>query len=99
LSLAPVSVHPEHQRQGVGRAMIAEALEKAKKLNHSSVLVVGSPEYYRKFGFESADKYGIMSPIMGFNSYLMAKELQPKALENISGVVIYPKEFFTKYNF
>ena len=48
LTLAPVSVHPEFQRKGIGSKLIKEGLERAKKLGFTSVIVVGHPEYYPK---------------------------------------------------
>ncbi len=51
--LGPVSVSPEHQRKGVGKALIHEGLCRLKNLNAAGCCVVGHPDYYRKFGFEN----------------------------------------------
>ena len=51
--LGPVSVLPEHQRKGVGKALIREGLCRLKDLNAAGCCVVGHPDYYRKFGFEN----------------------------------------------
>ena len=51
--LGPVSVSPEYQRQGVGKALIREGLSRLKNLNAGGCCVVGHPEYYRKFGFQN----------------------------------------------
>ena len=51
--LGPVSVSPEHQRKGVGKALIQEGLSRLKNLNAAGCCVVGHPGYYRKFGFEN----------------------------------------------
>jgi putative acetyltransferase len=51
--LGPISVLPEYQRQGVGRALIQEGLSRLKNLNAQGCCVVGHPEYYRKFGFQN----------------------------------------------
>jgi putative acetyltransferase len=51
--LGPVSVSPEHQRKGVGKALIQEGLSRLKNLNAQGCCVVGHPEYYRKFGFRN----------------------------------------------
>jgi len=51
--LGPVSVLPEHQRKGVGKALIREGLSRLKDLNAAGCCVVGHPDYYRKFGFEN----------------------------------------------
>lgn len=46
LALAPVSVLPEYQNQGVGKLLISKALQKAKELRFNSVVVLGHPEYF-----------------------------------------------------
>ena len=51
--LGPVSVSPEHQRKGVGKALIQEGMSRLKSLNARGCCVVGHPEYYRKFGFRN----------------------------------------------
>jgi len=51
--LGPVSVMPEHQRMGIGKALIQEGLSRLKKLNAQGCCLVGHPDYYRKFGFSN----------------------------------------------
>jgi len=51
--LGPVSVLPEYQRQGIGRALIEEGLSCLKGLNARGCCVVGHPEYYKRFGFKN----------------------------------------------
>ena len=52
--LGPVSVAPEHQRQGIGRALIREGLSRLKNMNARGCCLVGHPEYYGRLGFENA---------------------------------------------
>lgn len=54
-SLAPVSVLPEFQQQGIGKALIEEAIQVAKETGHKSIIVLGHPSYYPKFGFKKAN--------------------------------------------
>ncbi len=51
--LGPVSVLPEYQRQGVGKALIREGLSRLKEMNAQGCCLVGHPDYYRKFGFKN----------------------------------------------
>ncbi len=51
--LGPVSVMPELQRQGIGKALIEEGLSRLKEMNARGCCLVGHPEYYRKFGFNN----------------------------------------------
>lgn len=52
--LGPVSVLPEHQRQGIGQALVKEGLSRLKALHAQGCCLVGHPEYYRQFGFRNA---------------------------------------------
>jgi len=51
--LGPVSVLPEYQRQGIGKALIREGLSRLKDMNARGCCLVGHPDYYRKFGFNN----------------------------------------------
>jgi putative acetyltransferase len=52
--LGPVSVLPELQRQGIGRALVKEGLSRLKDMNARGCCLVGHPDYYRQFGFRNA---------------------------------------------
>jgi putative acetyltransferase len=51
--LGPVSVLPEYQRQGIGKALIQEGLSRLKDMKAQGCCLVGHPDYYRKFGFRN----------------------------------------------
>ncbi len=53
--LGPVSVLPQLQRQGIGKALIHEGLVRLRMLGARGCCLVGHPEYYCKFGFENAE--------------------------------------------
>lgn len=59
LDLGPVSVSPEYQKKGVGKALINAVIREAKSLGHGAILFFGRPEYYPRFGFVDAEKFGI----------------------------------------
>jgi putative acetyltransferase len=52
--LGPVSVLPEHQRHGIGKALIEAGLKRLRAMGARGCCLVGHPGYYRKFGFENA---------------------------------------------
>lgn len=58
--LGPLAVHPEHQRQGIGKALIAEGLARLKAEGVTEVLVLGDPAYYSRSGFRPASR--VMPP-------------------------------------
>lgn len=57
--LGPVSVLPEYQRQGVGKALIQEGLSQLEKLGAQGCCLVGHPAYYGKFGFRNMPGLGL----------------------------------------
>jgi len=52
--LGPVSVIPEYQMKGIGKALIEEGLTRLRKMGARGCCLVGHPQYYRKFGFKNA---------------------------------------------
>ena len=62
LSLSPLGVHPDHQRQGVGTRLVEAALVAADERDVPLVFLEGSPRYYATRGFERADRSGFRSP-------------------------------------
>lgn len=49
--LGPLSVHPNYQNKGIGKALVLEGIEFLKRLNSNGCCLVGHPKYYTKFGF------------------------------------------------
>ena len=94
LSLAPMSVLPEYQHKGIGSKLVLAGLEKAKELGYKSVIVLGHPNYYPKFGFEPASRWKITAPFDAPDEAFIALELVEGELINKSGTVEYPHEFF-----
>ena len=49
--LGPVSVLPACQGQGIGSALITQALTQLRRLGAAGCVVLGEPGYYQRFGF------------------------------------------------
>ncbi|CAO3599179.1 unnamed protein product [Absidia cylindrospora] len=95
LGLAPLSVISDCQGQGVGKTLIKEGFERAKALGYTAMIVLGHEHYYSKFNFVPASNFGIESPFPLENTDVFkAIELVPGALEHVSGMVHYSKEFY-----
>ncbi len=92
LSLAPLSVSPEFQRQGIGMALIKEGHRIAKELGYAYSVVLGSERYYPKAGYLPASQFGIKAPFDVPDHNFMAICLQD-VCPPVCGVVAYPKEF------
>ncbi|THF54212.1 GNAT family N-acetyltransferase [Allorhizobium terrae] len=52
--LGPLSVLPQWQQQGIGRSLVKAGLERLKTMGASGCCLLGSPQYYRPFGFVNA---------------------------------------------
>jgi len=94
LALAPLSVLPDYQHQGVGSALMESALSAAKRLGYQAVIVLGHADYYPKFGFRKAAEWGITAPFPVLDESFLALELQPNGLDGSNGVVVYDPAFF-----
>ncbi len=62
LALAPLAVHPEAQRRGIGKALTRLGLRSCGDANLAAVFVLGDPAYYGPLGFEPADPHGFTNP-------------------------------------
>lgn len=91
LALAPMSVQPSQQRQGIGSALVREALRRAHRQGWEAVIVLGHPDYYPRFGFSAALARPLAAPFSG--DAFMALELIPDALKGGAGVATYPSAF------
>lgn len=54
--LGPVSVRPDFQRKGIGKALIQEGLTRLKDLKAKGCCLVGHPQYYPQFGFKNVEE-------------------------------------------
>lgn len=93
MGLAPMSVAPEHQRSGIGSALVRAGLAECKQLGFSAVVVLGHPEYYPRFGFSPAVRYGLRSEYDVPDEVFMALELLPGALRDTTGMIKYHPAF------
>lgn len=93
LALAPMAVLPELQNSGIGSKLVEAGLQKAKNMGYTSVIVLGHPEYYPRFGFKQAANWGIRAPFEVPSEVFMALELEPGALQKVNGVVTYAAPF------
>jgi len=91
--LAPMAVSPEHQRTGIGSALVREGLRRCKQFGFQAVVVVGHPEYYPRFGFHPAARYDIRCEYDVPEDAFMVLELQPQALTLLRGLVKYDEAF------
>ena len=93
LIFGPVSVLPEYQKKGYGEKLINYTIEKAKELGFDAIVIMGNPNYYKKFGFESCSKYKIYYEGLDKNEevpFFMIKILNDNNIENLKGIYSDP---------
>lgn len=93
LALAPLAVLPSHQRQGVGQQLIKTAHITAERLGYRYSLVLGSDDYYPKFGYTQAENYGITAPFDAPARYFMVNIFGGEK-PDLTGTAVYPTAFF-----
>lgn len=55
LCLGPLAVSPDHQRKGIGSALVQHALGVAQVYGRDGVVLQGNLNYYSRFGFKAYD--------------------------------------------
>ena len=75
LGLGPLSVHPDHQRRGVGKALMHAVLGAADALGEPLVVLLGNPAYYSRFGFRPAAEFAITPPVQEWRPHFQARAL------------------------
>ena len=95
LAMAPVSVRPDFQGLGIGGALIDESIQKAKEMGFVSIIVLGHPDYYPRFGFRPTAHWQIRAEFDVPEEALMGMELEVGALQACRmGMIQYPDVFF-----
>lgn len=92
LGLGPIAVLPAYQNQGVGSALMKATIEAANTMGESSIVLLGSTDYFPRFGFVPADSVGISSPDPSWGSHFMALALDAFVVGR-HGHFIYPEPF------
>jgi putative acetyltransferase len=93
VGLGPMAVLPAIQKKGIGSQLIRHGLERCRDLGCDYVVVLGHAEYYPRFGFIPASRFGIKCSWDVPDDVFMAMELRPEALSGVSGLVSYEPEF------
>lgn len=89
-ALAPVAVLARERRNGAGTALIQEAHRSLADAGGRLVLVLGDPDFYRRFGFSAQAAENFHTPYDG--PYLMALKLGNDPAPML-GVITYAPAF------
>jgi putative acetyltransferase len=93
IGLAPLAVIPERQNQRIGSMLVEHGLRRCREEGRPFAVVLGHPDYYPRFGFVPASRFGIKSEYDVADEVFMVMELREGALCGCAGVVKYQPEF------
>ena len=89
--LAPVSVLPECQGEGIGTKLIERIVEDARASGFELLFVLGEPHHYARFGFSAEAARRYRSPYRGPN--FMALRLAQDRFTPFEAAAAYPPAF------
>ncbi len=91
LVLAPVSVHPDRQKTGIGSTLIRIATEAAEEGGWTAAFVLGNPKYYGRFGYEVEQAEAFDTPFA--SEFTAACVFDAADFSALPRELIYPKAF------
>ncbi|WP_425091793.1 GNAT family N-acetyltransferase [Tropicimonas sp. S265A] len=89
-ALSPVSVRWDRRETGIGSALVQYGLDQLRQQHVPGIVVLGDPQFYRRFGFSLAAARNLKTPYPADNFMLFP--IGP----DVSGStheVIYPRAF------
>ena len=86
--VAPLSVMPTHQSEGIGSRLMEAVIERSRTVELDALFLLGDPKYYGRFGFEVTD---ISSDYPA--EFFQAFELTAQCLNNVSAKANYANAF------
>lgn len=78
IGIAPLSVSPSHQGHGVGSALMRELVDRIDRAGWPFAVLLGSPTYYPRFGFEAAANHGIVYSPVGEHPAFQIRRQDPE---------------------
>jgi putative acetyltransferase len=93
VGLAPMAVAPARQRCGIGSALVRAGLERCRSRGVTAVVVLGHAEFYPRFGFVPAVRFGIGCEYDVPDDVFMAREFEPGVLAGKAGTIRYHAAF------
>jgi predicted N-acetyltransferase YhbS len=89
LLLGPLAVRPAFKNLGIGRRLVAIALEAAEKAGAAAVVLVGDEPYYGPLGFKRIPRGQVSMPRPVDLDRILAVEIKPGAVAQLTGEVCH----------
>ena len=96
LALGPMSVVPSQSHRGIGSELINASIKLAKEKGYGAIVVLGHPEYYKRFGFVQARELQVSCNLPAPEDALTVMEIVDGNLAG-GGHVEYPEPFISLY--
>lgn len=90
--LAPVSVHADYLRHGIGSAMLKMGIERVKELGYKGITVEGNFRFYNNVGFRTSSEFNVFPTCgipMNEPRCMMCMETYEGSLDGIGGYIVY----------
>lgn len=94
-ALGPMAVLPAYQRQGIGSQLVERGIERLRSDGCPFIVVIGHPEFYPRFRFQSAAAYGLTCEWDVPAAAFMVTILNPEVSGSLAGLAQYRAEFST----
>jgi putative acetyltransferase len=75
VAVGPIGVLPEYQGVGIGSALMDALLTAADGADVPMIVLLGPPQYYRRFGFRPARELGVIPPEPTWGEAFQARPL------------------------
>jgi len=96
LALGPMSVVPSQSHRGIGSELINASIKLAADKGYGAIIVLGHPEYYKRFGFTTARDKQVSCNLPAPEEALTLVEVVAGSLAG-GGHVEYPEPFMALY--
>ena len=87
--LGPLAVRPPFKNLGIGRRLVAIAVEAAEKADEAVVVLVGDEPYYGPLGFRRIRRGQVSMPRPVDLDRILAMEIRPGALAQLAGEICH----------
>lgn len=94
LVLSPLSVAPAWQRRGIGKALVAHAVDESKRAGAPAVFLEGDPGYYGRLGWRPAVELGVTPPSVRIPAPACQAVALPGWETWMSGALVYADTFW-----